>query len=361
MAPSNQASVAALPDINNILLPLAIIGFLLQWGTMLVQGSLIQYIIVAWQGYFPSGTPVKNVWTGILPLDLPLDILITFFQSLLNLAENPRLEGYLLLVDLLFALAVPGVLVVAEDRRNRKTGPLRYPAFWQMLWSFFGVASTVSTYTRLYIRHRLPNSPSIPSEQAQALPFTAVLQVLVVPVVVAPYILGANLTQLAYCIVAYFMSPLIAGPIHDMLSGLIARTGKIFRSPAVLSYYIVGISSAVVHWAVVLFTLLSPELSLFTIYVPNPSLVQRGSPTQIAESGHHFIQYGYLFFNITALILGRYVFTLDKAVAQKAHGNHPLLTLGTITAIGGPGAGMAWILIKREKETLAIQDPTKES
>ncbi|KAI1473181.1 uncharacterized protein F4812DRAFT_42006 [Daldinia caldariorum] len=183
--------------------------------------------------------------------------------------------------------------------------------------------------------------PNIPFEQAQALPFTAVLRVLFVPVVVRPYILGANLTQVAYCIVAYFLSSVILGPIQDLLSGLIARRGKIFPSPTVLPYYIVSISSTVVHLGVVLFTLLSPELSLFTLYIPNPSLVQRGSPAQISESGHHFIQYGYLFFNITALILGKYVLTLDKVFAQKARGNHPLSSLGTITVIGGPGAGMA--------------------
>lgn len=204
MAHSSHASASGLPDINSILIPLAIVGFLLQWGTMLIQGSLVQYIIVSWRGYFPSGTPVKNVWTGIFPLDHPLVILVTFFQSLLNLAENPHLEGYLLLVDLLFALSVPSLLAVAEDRRNRKTGPLRYSVFWQMLWGFFGVASAVSTFTRLYIKHRLPNSPSLPVDQAQALPFTAILQVLLVPVVVTPYVLGASLTQVAYGTVSYF-------------------------------------------------------------------------------------------------------------------------------------------------------------
>ncbi|KAK6956647.1 hypothetical protein Daesc_001926 [Daldinia eschscholtzii] len=314
MAPSNQASVAGLPDINSILLPLSIIGFLLQWGTMLVQGSLTQYITVAWQGYFPSGTPVKNVWTGVFPLDLPLVILVAFFQS---------------------------------------------PAFWQMLWGFFGVASAVSTYTRLYIRHRLPNSPSIPFDQAQALPFTAVLQILLVPVVVAPYILGATLTQVAYGTVAYFLSPLIAGPFQDLISNLIARIGPIFANPVVLSYYIVGTFSAVVHWAVVLFTFRSPELDLFTLYVPNPSLVRRGSSTQISESGHHFIQYGYLFFNIAVLILGKCVFTLDKKVAGRAQANHPLLTVAAITLVGGPGAGMAWILSKRES-TMATRAPVKD-
>ncbi|KAI0113424.1 hypothetical protein F4814DRAFT_449873 [Daldinia grandis] len=353
MAPSSQPSVAGLPDINSIMIPLAIIGFLLQWGTMLVQGSLAQYIIVSWRGSFPSGTPVKNVWTGILPLDHPLVILVTFFQALLNLAENPRLEGYLLLVDLLFALSVPGLLVVAEDRRNRKTGPLRYPAFWQMLWGFFGVASAVSTFTRLYIKHRLPNSPSLPVDQAQALPFTALLQILLVPIAVTPYVLGASLTQVAYGTVFYFLSPLVVGPFQDIVSNLIARTGAIFSSPVVLSYYIVGICSALVHWAVVLFTLQSPELSLITLYIPNPSLVHRGSPTQLAESGHHFIQYGYLFFNISVLILGKYAFTLDKVVAGGTCGSSPLLTLVTTTAIGGPGAGMAWILSKREKEAAA--------
>ncbi|KAI1481004.1 hypothetical protein F4774DRAFT_66853 [Daldinia eschscholtzii] len=360
MAPSNQVSVAGLPDINSILLPLSIIGFVLQWGTMLVQGSLTQYIIVAWQGHFPSGTPVKNVWTGIFPLDLPLVILVAFFQSLLNLAEIPRLEGYLLLVDLLFALTVPGVLVIAEDRRNRKTGPLRYPAFWQMLWGFFGVASAVSTYTRLYIKHRLPNSPNIPSDQAQALPFTAVLQIFLVPVVVAPYILGATLTQVAYGTVAYFLSPLIAGPFQDLISNLMARIGPIFSNPVLLSYYIVGTFSTVVHWAVVLFTFQSPELDLFTLYVPNPSIVRRGSPTQISESGHHFIQYGYLFFNIAVLILGKYASTLDSRVAERAQANHPLLTVAAITLVGGPGAGMAWILSKRE-DTLATRAPVKDS
>lgn len=119
----------------------------------------------------------------------------------------------------------------------------------------------------------------------------------------------------------------------------------------VLSYYIVGISSAIFHWAVVLFTLQSPELSLLTLYIPNPSLVQRGSPTQIAESAHHFIQYGYLFFNISVIILGKYASTLNKVVDGRTPGNNPFLTLVTVTAIGGPGAGMAWILSKREKET----------
>ncbi|KAI1652472.1 hypothetical protein F4813DRAFT_377822 [Daldinia decipiens] len=49
-----------------------------------------------------------------------------------------------------------------------------------------------------------------------------------------------------------------------------------------------------VHWAVVILALTSPKFSLLTPYIPNPGLVQRGSPTQIAESAHHFIQYRYL-------------------------------------------------------------------
>ncbi|KAI8964532.1 hypothetical protein F5Y11DRAFT_315959 [Daldinia sp. FL1419] len=361
MSLSSWTPVAGLPDINTILLPLAILGFLLQWGTMLVQGSLAQYIIVSWKGYFPSGTPVKNVWTGIFLLDHPFVILITFFQSMLNLAEIPRLEGYLLLVDLLFALSVPGLVSVVEDRRNRKTGPLRYPALWQMLWNFFGVASTISTFTRIYINHRLPNSPSVPADQAQALPFTAVLQVLLVPIVVAPYLLGASLTQVAYGSASFFLSPLMVGPFQDLVSGLIASSGPIFSSPVVISYYIVGLASAAVHWAVVLFTLRSPGLSLFTLYVPNPGLVQRGSPTQIAEAGHHFIQYGYLFFNISVLLLGKYVFTLDRGVAGRARGNSPLLTLAAVTAIGGPGAGMAWTLSQREKGMTAARISAKEA
>lgn len=157
--------------------------------------------------------------------------------------------------------------------------------------------------------------------------------------------------RVAYGTVSYFLSPLVVGPFQDLVSSLIARTGTIFLSPVVLSYYIVGISSATVHWAVVLFTLQSPELSLLTLYIPNPSLVQRGSPTQIAESAHHFIQYGYLFFNISVIILGKYASTLNKVVDGRTPGNNPFLTLVTVTAIGEPGAGMAWILSKREKET----------
>jgi hypothetical protein len=81
---------------------------------MVVNGTLVALLKTAWFGVFPDGTPLKTTYTGILPLDFPISILVAFFYGL---PKCPGTPPHLMLVDLVAALMVINMLTLVESRR----------------------------------------------------------------------------------------------------------------------------------------------------------------------------------------------------------------------------------------------------
>lgn len=114
-----------MPDPYYTFRALAGLGVFTQWVVMMINGSFVAMILITWEGKFTNGTPVKIARTGIWPLDFSISLLAVFFSALNNLADLPDIGPFLMLLDLIFLLSVFNMMTIIEDRRNRKTGPLR--------------------------------------------------------------------------------------------------------------------------------------------------------------------------------------------------------------------------------------------
>lgn len=100
-------------------------GIFAPWGVMILNGSFVEMILTNLRGTFNSGISLKKSWTGIGPIDFAIGVLLVFFSSVISTAVMLDLGTNLMSLDLICALTVINVMTVVEDRRNRKTGPLR--------------------------------------------------------------------------------------------------------------------------------------------------------------------------------------------------------------------------------------------
>ncbi|OTB03635.1 hypothetical protein M426DRAFT_12353 [Hypoxylon sp. CI-4A] len=352
MASGSKPPAGPLVNPNYVFFTLAFLGLLAQWAFMIANGSLVAMLIATWKGVLPDGTHVKQTWTRIWPLDFTVGLLTVFFLGILE-ERGP----YLFAVDLILTLVVWGTMLLVEDRRGQKAGPLRNSSLWQVMWGFFGAASVVPVVSHSYIKIRPGNSPSLPHEQAQAIPFTALWTLAISSALLLPAALGADTSRLQDGVAVWFLGPLTGGLFQDLVSSLIARSRgfyKGFSNPIVVAYSIVGLVSAATHISVMTLVFQSPELSWTQMYLPNPFAVQPG-PNLIQEAGHLFIQFGYTFISLSVLLVGIYTLrSRNTSNAQsKKNGLGAVLTLATIEGIAGPGAALAWFLCKREREHTA--------
>ncbi|VUC30805.1 unnamed protein product [Clonostachys rosea] len=231
-------------DSYNGFLALACLGLLSQWAIMIMNGSLSLMLLTAWTSMFPDGIPLREGWTGIWIVDLALRVLVAFFGAILHVFESHEFGPYLCLVDLITTIVVFGMI----------------PIFWQMLLYFFGAASIVPIYMRLYLKNRLSLRLKVPHNQARALPFTALwCSVLSLPLLL-PVALGASVSHIQVGIVVWLLSPATVGPFQDLLSTLMSTSSSINSSPKeatkpiAVAYGIVGALSAIVHVCIVAFT-----------------------------------------------------------------------------------------------------------
>ncbi|CAH0023607.1 unnamed protein product [Clonostachys rhizophaga] len=318
---------------------LAGLGLFSQWAIMIMNGSLRLMLLTAWTSIFPD-------------VDLALRVLVAFFGAILNVVESHEFGPYLCLVDLITTIVVFGMVFLVEDQCDRGKGALRYPTCWQMLLYFFGAASIVLIYMRLYLKDRLSPRLEVPHDQARALPFTALwCSVLSLPLLV-PVALGASLSQIYIGIVVWLFSP-----ATDLLSSLMSKSNDIRSSakeaaqPIAIAYGIVGIFSAVVHFCIVVFTFVSSDLTWSDIYWPIRGV--RSGPSLMTDGALIFIQSGYHSLSICVLALGYYFLKTENLSATSSllgslHGWRALLAHTALIAIFGPGAGLALLLGRKE-------------
>ncbi|KAI1097491.1 hypothetical protein F4804DRAFT_327448 [Jackrogersella minutella] len=368
MKPKSQTSTTSLVDPCYVFATIAGLGFIAQWVLMVLNGSLFAILLASLKSQFPDGSPVKPVWTGIWPIDFSLRILVVFFGGLLNSTELLNHGPFLLLGDLVLSLVVCGTMTLVEDRRNRRSGPLRYPAFWQIMWNFFGAASVMPTFSRLYVTNRSANSPSLPRDQAQALPFTALWSVILAVPIFGPSLVAVKPFRVQDGVIVWFIAPLAIGPFQDLTSCLIASSHsfyKGFANPVAVAYFIVGAVSAAIHIGVCKQVFQSPDLSWSRVYWPKPSAVQHGS-TLIQESALLFIQFGHLAVSLSIFAIGFYTLGSRKGLtaqssSEKIWASVPILKLLAIEAIAGPGVALAWLLSRREREITAVNSLRKNT
>ncbi|PNY24614.1 Uncharacterized protein TCAP_05461 [Tolypocladium capitatum] len=363
---ASKSASTALPDPIYPFRILTLIGFLTQWVTMMLNGSFKALRKTYQNASLASGTPLKTVWTGFVPLDRVIALNVAFFGAVVHLGDLPYTGSYLMLVDLAYCLAVFGLMTVVEDRRNRKTGPLRRPSYWQLLWNSCGAASILPIYLHLYFKKR--TTKPLPADQAQALPFTAVWTLLLWLPLLLPGVVGVAPFQVQKLIVVWYSLPLTLGPVQDLISRAFASThhsSKDTANPVIISYWVVGSFSAVIHISSVIWASLAPGLSWSSIYWPNHGAVQSNAK-MLTEGAMLFLQYDYVVIYFCVLTLGVYMLGFDKIIAahsagEKLRAGRPLLLLSVVTTVGGPGAGVAWLMCIKEREIEAADSLSKKA
>ncbi|KAI1734290.1 hypothetical protein F4680DRAFT_471295 [Xylaria scruposa] len=364
-ATANQTKSRGLPDPYYVFRVFTCFGFITQWVVMIMNGSFIAMLLTNWKGVFPTGTPVKTSWTGIWPVDFMLGLLVVFFGAVNNLSDLPDIGPFLMLTDLVFTLVVFNMMTLIEDRRNRKTGSLRHPAFWQFLWNWCGAASVLPVYSYLYLKKRSGTIPPLPVDQMRALPATALWSLFISLPILLPAVLGSTSFQIQDAVLVWFFGPLTLGLFQDFAASLVSRysyTGA--TSPVTLAYGVVGAVSAVVHTGVAIGVYLTEGISWSRVYWPNHGAVQPG-PLHMTEGAMLFMQYDHVVIYLCVLGLGAYLLELEKvftfessAEGRRAEGR--MLTLIVLTAVAGPGAGLAWLLCQREKDTNKLKGVVTE-
>ena len=101
------------PSVYFHTLSVAAVGLL--WGVSLWNGTVFELVKATWHGRFEDGTPLKNNYTGIFPVDFVLTLLVSFFYY--GTSNSDR--GYQLFVlDAYSALQPAFVWLYIESNRN---------------------------------------------------------------------------------------------------------------------------------------------------------------------------------------------------------------------------------------------------
>lgn len=172
-----------------------------------------------------------------------------------------------------------------------------------------------------------------------------------------PGVVGTDPFTVQNLMVLWFFLPLALGPFQDLAASFFAsdarRKGN--ASPVVTAYWVAGAFSAAVHICVVVWAWLAPDLSVSRVYVPNHGLVQQGSVHALLEGAMIFMQYDLVVISLCVAALGAYMLGFEQVLAAESRQEKwrlgmPLLTVLGVTVVGGPGAGIAWLMCVKEKE-----------
>ncbi|KAK4141947.1 uncharacterized protein C8A04DRAFT_30500 [Dichotomopilus funicola] len=331
---------------------LSVFGVCALWGLIAVNGTLVLMLKTTYYGVYPTGTAHNFTWTGIWPLDFMLGQVICFFYSIFTLAELPDDGPFLLGADLLIALIVFSMMTLAEDRRNRKTGALRVPVWWQSLWNMFGAACVLPVYLSYYVSERGRTTPlrRMPAVQAQALPFSALWALVINLPTLLPGLLLSTPYRIQAGVALWLLGPYTLGPVQDLIANFLLPLlpGSFpsggFKNPTKAAYTILGVISGLVHVAVVLAAVVDTETSVARVYLPQHSRLVPGTRSALIEGAMLFTQYDYIGITLTTLAAG---FFMRPGMSGVTNGFRKMVAL---TALFGPGAGMAWLLCKKENE-----------
>ncbi|KAL2132713.1 hypothetical protein VTI74DRAFT_3451 [Chaetomium olivicolor] len=289
------------------------VAFLLLWALMAANGTLVALLKTAWSGVFPDGTPLKTTYTGILPIDFPLSILVAFFYGLQN---RPGTPPHLMLVDLVAALLVINMMTLVESRRPNAPKWLRSSALWQYLWNCAGVALFLPIYSLLHVKHKFdePTHPRIPKWEAQALLFSAIFSLLLPVPLLLPAALHATPPDIQVGLVQYFLTPALLVLFQTLACTALflyaSSSPSWIAQPVKAAYLLVGSASALIHLGIVSYVLWTDatSLSLVSLYLPDPTIVQAGEENILTAGALLFFQWDFIIISLTVMCHGIYLF-----------------------------------------------------
>ncbi len=74
---------------------LAVLAIGLLWGVSLWNGTVNALILAVWRGQLTDGTPLETSYTGIIPIDFLVSLLVAFFFYGTN-GHDPDYQHFLL-------------------------------------------------------------------------------------------------------------------------------------------------------------------------------------------------------------------------------------------------------------------------
>lgn len=216
------------------------------------------------------------------------------------------------------------------------------------------MAVCLPIWAALYVRQRAERTTQglMGPTEAQALPLTAIVHLLLQASATLPARLGASPSGIQNGIVLYLAGAFVFTGFQALASRGMAHS-PVFHQPVKAAFRITGTISAVVHVGIVLYGSmpslnLNPSLSLARIYLPRPPGVleqAQASRMPLTEAVHLFLQYDYIIVAVTVLVLGAHIMR-NKTPDSKQHlhgsSSGSEWTLVVLTAIFGPGAGLAY-------------------
>ena len=186
---------------------------------------------------------------------------------------------------------------------------------------------------------------------AQALPVTGLWSVaMALPLMIPAFIPDVSPFLIQQGVVVFFFSFPTLANFQRMTRFIISALGiQGSKSPIKKVYTMLGSVTALVHIGIVLYTVLNSgeDLTLWRVYVPNYSAIQRDQPNIMTEAALFFIQNDYVIINFVVLLLGLHVFSLEPASSTKRP-TGSLTTLVGIMIVFGAGAGLAYVLHSKE-------------
>jgi hypothetical protein len=220
-----------------------------------------------------------------------------------------------------------------------------------------------------YVQHRAePKHHRLGYYESQSLPLTAVVHLALQAAATLPAWLGAAPADVQNGILLYLSGAFLFRWFQALASGLIARTYSgtgPFSKPVKTAYYVTGAVSALAHVGVILYSIFSAEtgLSPFRVYVPSHH-DHTGQPYILTEEVHRFLQYDYIIVIIVVLLLGTHILRSGSKSGSNIQGKSTSpkgseLTLFVLTAVFGPGAGMAYAISCDEEDKLLSNDVSR--
>ncbi|KAK4182962.1 polyketide synthase [Podospora australis] len=304
---------------------LSFLGLLTLWGSMALNGTLIEMFRSSHRGTLPSGAPLlTQSLTGIFPVDFLIGLLLAFFTSLVYQPDLPDLGPYLHCWNLMGVLVVVNHMTLVEDRRS------------------LNVSSGSGRAT-------------IPENEAQALPLSAIWTTLLATPFLLPSLVPKwNIYHIQSGILLWLLGPLTVSILQNILSSSTSSSLPNFRNPIRLSYDIVGTAAGIIHLAALVLAFLSSDanLTLTRIWIPHHDAPIRESQTYLLEGCHLFIQWDYIVVTLSILMLGIYILHgngVQQLSGASAAPKNPTRKFLIVIGLFGPGAALAWLLNTVEK------------
>ncbi|KAK3342083.1 hypothetical protein B0T25DRAFT_574392 [Lasiosphaeria hispida] len=335
-----------------LLTSLSLLGFYAVWGVMYLNSALPLLLTSALAGTHPQPSrPLVASYTGFLPLDLPLRILVLFFDSLL--ATGPDPAPYLILLELVSTLLVINTMVLAESRRRHASS--WSPALWQYAWNCAGVAVFLPLWVLGYVAAEGgAGAKPIPAAEARAVPYTAAWGLVLMLPLMAPTVLGAGPEVVQWGVVGFFVTPALFVWFHRAVVARGKVGGKGRAAPVRLAYGLVGAVGAAVHIGTVCYAVWGKGGGWERVYWPRQGALPAGGV--LTEGAMLFIQYDYVLMSLVIGILGFHVLCLEPVgSAESRTRGGQFLFFVVVSALLGPGAGLAYVMAKKERRLESVQ------